>query len=446
VNALLPQSALLLGVLGALGLGLLRRPPALALRAIGAASVLAAMALSGFMPIGAELAPLVRVDALGASWQYAIYLGALPLAFWNDGEDDAFVALFLGSTLGMGLLAAAANLPMLFVALEFMSLPAYLLVARSRPGARGLAGALKYFFAGGLAGALFMLGLALYYAETRSLAESAALGPLGQGGVALMGAAALFKLGAVPLHWWLPDAYDSADPALAGFLSTAMKAAGTLFLMRLCQFAPQAAFPSVLPAVGAVTALAGATLALRERRLQRLLAYSSISHAGFLILGVGAWATDFSPAASGAILLYLGVYAFMSNGAFGALKLTGLETREQLRGLGAGAPATAAALTVLLFSLAGVPPTGGFFVKLLVLWRAVETGLGVWAAVAGVSALVSLGVYLGLVRDLWLEEPAGAAPAGERGRALVWGCAAGALLMGAAPWLMGLMGFGGFTR
>jgi NADH:ubiquinone oxidoreductase subunit 2 (subunit N) len=76
----------------------------------------------------------------------------------------------------------------------------------------------------------------------------------------------------------------------------------------------------------------------------------------------------------------------------------------------------------------------------------VETGLGVWAAVAGVSALVSLGVYLGLVRDLWLEEPAGAAPAGERGRALVWGCAAGALLMGAAPWLMGLMGFGGFTR
>lgn len=446
MNALLPQSALALGALGALALGLLRRPPAAAVRALTAASLLAAMGLSGLLAVGAEWAPLVRVDALGAAWQYAIYLGALPLVLWMDGKDDAFAALVLGSTLGMGLLAVAANLPMLFIALEFMSLPAYLLVARSRPNGRALEGAIKYFFAGGLAGALFMLGLAMYYADTGSLAASSVLSPLGQAGAALMGAAALFKLGAAPLHWWLPDAYEAAEPALAGFLSTAMKAAAVLFLMRLCQLAPQAAFPAFLPAAGAATALAGAVLALRQERLQRLLAYSSLSHAGFLILGVGAWAKDFSPAASGALLLYLGVYAFMSNGAFGVLRLTGLTTRAELRGLGRGAAATAAAFTILLFSLAGVPPTGGFFVKLLVLWRAVDAGLGAAAAVAGLSALISLGVYLGLVRDLWLEEPERPAPPAAPGATLVWACAAGALLLGAAPWLMGLMGMGGFAR
>jgi NADH-quinone oxidoreductase subunit N len=257
-----------------------------------------------------------------------------------------------------------------------------------------------------------------------------------------MAAAALFKLGAFPLNWWLPDAYEAAAPEVSGYLSTAMKSAAVLFLMRLCAFAPDARFAAWLPAVGAVTALTGALLALRQERLQRLFAYSSISNAGLLILGVGAWAAD-GRSADGvtALLFFLGVYAFMSNGAFAFIKCSGLETRTQLKGRGAELAAPAAAFTILLFSLGGIPPTGGFVAKLLLLWRAVDGGL-LWQAIAGgVAALISLGFYLGMTRDLWFEAPSGPAPRPGPGAMLVAACAAGALLLGAAPWLMsGLVG------
>lgn len=432
------QAALAAGVLGTLSLGLLRRPPALAVRALGVASIAVAMLLAVGAPADGWSSAILLADAKSVGWQYLIYLGALPLALWLDGTDDVLCALFLGSTLGMSLLAAAANLPMLFIALEFMSLPAYLLVARSRRNDRSLEAAIKYFFAGGVAGALFMLGLSLYYADTRSLAASTALSPLGQAGAGLMAAASLFKLGAFPLNWWLPDAYDAAAPEVSGFLSTAMKSAAVLFLMRLCELAPQAGFIAFLPLIGAVTALAGAVMALRQERLQRLFAYSSVANAGLLIIGVGAWAAAGRSAEGvSAILFFLGAYAFMSNGTFAFLKYSGLETRAQLKGRGAAAPAAAAAFTILLFSLGGIPPTGGFMAKLLLLWRAVDASL-LWPAAAGaVSALISLAYYLGMTRDLWFEKAdESAAFKPGPGAPLVVACAAGVVLLGAAPWLM----------
>jgi NADH-quinone oxidoreductase subunit N len=433
-----PQAALAIGVLGALSFGLMRRPPALALRALAVVSIAGAMALATWLPSGAAVSTIFLNDAKSVGWQYLIYLGALPLAFWLDGEDDVFVALFLGSVLGMSLLASAANLPMLFIALEFMSLPAYLLVARSRPGARGLEAALKYFFAGGVAGALFMLGLALYYADTRSLAASSVLSPTGQAGAALMAAAALFKLGAFPLNWWLPDVYEAAAPEVSGFLSTAMKSAAVLFLIRLCELAPEAKFAAFLPSIGALTALFGALLALRQERLQRLFAYSSISNAGLLILGVGAWAASGrSVEGVSAVLFFLGVYAFMSNGTFAFIKHSGLQTRTQLKGRGASTPVAAAAFTILLFALGGIPPTGGFFAKLLLLWLAVDAHLLWPAIVAGVSALISLAYYLGMIRDLWFDKADGPDPKVGAGAPLIVACAIGVVLLGAAPWWMG---------
>ncbi|MBI4060078.1 MAG: hypothetical protein HY403_01475, partial [Elusimicrobia bacterium] len=327
----------------------------------------------------------------------------------------------------------------LFIALEFMSLPAYLLVARSRPGSRGLEAAIKYFFAGGAAGALFMLGLAMYYADTRGLAASTLLSPLGQAGAALMASAALFKLGAFPLNWWLPDAYEASAPEVSGFLSTAMKSAAVLFLMRLCEWAPQARFAALLPAIGALTALAGSIMALRQERLQRLFAYSSISNAGLLIIGVGAWAVSGRPAEGvSALVFFLGAYAFMSNGTFAFIRCSGLETRTQLKGRGLAMPVAAAAFTILLFALGGIPPTGGFIAKLLLLWRAVDASLLWPAAAAALSALISLAYYLGMTRELWFEAPEGPAPEAGSGAPLVVACAAGALLLGAAPWLMTL--------
>jgi NADH-quinone oxidoreductase subunit N len=224
---------------------------------------------------------------------------------------------------------------------------------------------------------------------------------------------------------------------VSGFLSTAMKSAAVLFLMRLCELAPEARFAAYLPAIGALTALAGSIMALRQQSLQRLLAYSSISHAGLLILGVGAWAASGRSAEGvAAIRFFLGAYAFMSNGTFGFLKYSGIQTRSQLKGRGASMPAAAVAFTVLLFSLGGIPPTGGFMAKLLLLWRAVDASL-VWPVLlAAVSAVISLGYYLGMVRELWFERPSGADPATAGGASIVIACALGSLLLGAAPWLM----------
>lgn len=440
MNFLAPQAALAAGVFGALGLGLLRRPPALAVRALALLAPLAALFLLKGAAV-AELQPLLGADVKGLFWQLPIILGALPLAALSSG-DDVEAALFLGSVLGMSLLAVSSNLPMLFVSLEFMSLPAYLLVARAGrgDGRRRLEASVKYFFAGALAGAVFLLGMALYYAATRSLGPtSLPLGPQGQAGLALMGAAALFKIGAVPLHWWLPDVYEAAAPEVAGFLSTAMKSAAVLFLMRIVALAPNPAFAAVLPGVGALTALTGAFLALRQERLQRLLAYSSLAHAGLLILGVGAWqALGRDAAAASALLFYLAAYALLSNGAFAFLSASGATTRHELRGYARRRPELAAAFAVLLFSLGGVPPNGGFVAKLLIFWQAVRASLAVPVILAAVSALVSLGYYLGLIRDMYFEDPSGAEPAaGPSSAGLVaMICALGALAMVAAPFLL----------
>lgn len=440
MNVLAPQAALAAGVLGALSLGLLRRPPALAVRLLSIGAPLAALFLLAAVAPSAR-PPLIAADAKGLLWQLTIVLGALPLAYLSSG-DDVEAALFLGSVLGMSLLAVSGSLPMIFVALEFMSLPAYLLVARAGDGPKAprLEAAVKYFFAGALAGALFLLGMALYYAETRSLGPTAlALGPQGQAGVALMAAAALFKLGAVPLHWWLPDVYGAAAPEVAGFLSTAMKSAAVLFLMRIVALAPDPIFAASLPAIGALTALAGALLALRQENLQRLLAYSSLAHAGLLILGVGAWSALGRDAASAsALLFYLAAYALLSNGAFLFLKASGAATRAELRGYAARRPELAAAFAVILLALGGIPPTGGFVAKLLIFWEAVRASLGVPVVLAAVSALISLGYYLGLVRDMYFEERAGLAPESgpSSSRLAVLLCALGALALGAAPILL----------
>ena len=440
MNVLAPQAALAAGVLGALGVGLFRRPSAPVVRLLALASPLAALWLLQFVA-PTTVAPLIGADAKGLFWQLVIYLGALPMAFLASG-DDVEAALFLGSTLGMGLLAVAGNLPMMFVGLEFMSLPAYLFVARAGTGdgTRRLEAAVKYFFAGALAGSLFLLGMALYYAQTRVLGPTPLpLGPQGQAGVALMGAAALFKIGAVPLHWWLPDVYDAAAPEVSGFLSTAMKSAAVLFLMRVVALAPNPAFAATLPGIGALTALVGAFLALRQKRLQRLLAYSSLAHAGLLILGVGAWqALGRDPAAAASLLFYLGAYALMSNGAFGFLKASGVTTRDELRGYAARRPGLAAAFAVLLFALGGVPPSGGFVAKLLIFWQALRASLTAPLILGAISAVVSLAYYLALVRDMYFEEPTGALPAEgpARARLLVLICALGALALGAAPLLL----------
>lgn len=419
-----PQLALTAGLLGALGAGFWAKPAPALLRLLGAASLLAAAVLALQTATG-PAGPLIGQDALGLAVQLLTCLGALPLVLLHQDSDEVPIVLVLGCVLGMTLLAAAGSFLMLFIGLEFMSLPAYLLVARGERQAALEAG-VKYFFAGGLAGSLYLLGMALHYADARSFVLAMSQGPMAAAGLILMACAALFKLGAVPLHFWLPDVYQACRPETAGFFSTSMKAAAALFLIRLCGVAPvSSVLFQALPWVGSATALFGAFLALRQQDLQRLLAYSSISHAGFLILGVatgGYWA----------VLFYLLVYLFMSSGAFLWLKASGVGSRAALRGYARGRPWGAAGMAVLLICLAGLPPTGGFLAKLLVFWRAVQAGLYGPAALAGLASLVSAAYCLSLVQDLYADERPQAA-ASEPGWALAGLCAACAVLLGLAP-------------
>ncbi len=436
-----PQLALAGGVLLALASGLSRSIPARFSRALGPAALVAALVLAALTLPGASQGPLIRVDGLSLGWQYVFYLGALPFAFLMRSDDEVSPALLLGSVLGMALLAASANLLMLFIGLEFLSLPAYLLVARAKgrgPGANEAA--VKYFFAGSTAGALFLLGLALRYSAAKTLGLGEAVGPLADAGVALMGAAALFKVGCVPLHFWLPDVYESSAPELSGFLSTSVKSAGILLLMRVTALAPASGFARSLPWLGAITALFGAVLALRQTRLQRLLAYSSIAHAGNLILGVGVWAAQSAlPVPAAAIYFYLFAYAFMNNGAFGFLRASGLTKRAELAGYAKARPLPAALFAVILLSLGGIPPTAGFLAKLLIFWEAIKAAAYGPAVLAGLAALVSLGYYLSLVRDMYFErvEEGGGehepVPAFEVG--VLAACAIPASFLGLLPWL-----------
>lgn len=442
LSCLAPVKVLGLGVLAALTAGAFLGLSGRFLRALGVC-VLAGAALAAAFEAPGSVGALLRLDGLGLSWQALMCLGAIPYAL-TFSADEVQAALALGSVLGMTLLASSGNLLMLFIGLEFMSLPAYLLVARGG-GRAGLAdeAAVKYFFAGGTAGALFLLGMALHYAAGHSLALAPASGLMAEAGVALMGTAALFKVGAVPLHFWLPDAYEAAAPELAGFMSTSIKAAGFLLLMRLAALHPSSAFAAALPALGALTAIVGSVTALRQERLQRLLAYSSIAHAGILILGVGAWAAQGAlPSGASAIFFYLAAYVFMSNGSFAFLKASGLRTRGELRGYAKAEPVHAALFAALLLALAGIPPTAGFLAKLLIFWEAIKAGLYGPVAAVGLGALLSLVYYLGLVRDMYFEEasaPLGAEP-GEVsavGAAVFLTCAVPASLMGLAPWVVG---------
>jgi NADH-quinone oxidoreductase subunit N len=434
-----PQFALVAGILCALMAGMSGRVTPIFYRFLAICVLLSAAAFA-CMTLPGSYGPLVRVDGLSLSWQFLFYVGAIPYAL-SLTEDEVPSALVLGSVLGASLLACSGSLLMLFIGLELMSLPAYLLVARGE-AENSAEAAVKYFFAGGTAGALYLMGMSLYYAGTGSLSLAPSAGGMAEAGVALMGTAALFKVGAVPLHFWLPDAYEAAAPELAGFMSTSIKAAGFLLLMRLVALTPLSAFARSLPSLGALTALVGAVTALRQERLQRLLAYSSISHAGLLILGVGAWAAQGAlPGGAGAIFFYLAAYVFMSNGSFAFLRVSGITTRTQLRGYGATQPVKAALFSALLLALAGIPPTAGFLAKFLIFWEAVKAGLYVPAAGCGLAALVGLGYYLGLVSDMFFVE-AGASEAAppviaKAGASVVWACAVPAAVLGLAPWLIG---------
>lgn len=362
----------------------------------------------------------------------------------NHGE---YYALLLLATAGMMWMAGATDLLVVFLGLEIFSIALYVLVAFNREEVRSLEGALKYFVLGAFASGFFLYGIALTYAAAGTtrlervvafLSQSAGPSPLLllAGGLLLVGFA--FKLALVPFHMWAPDAYQGAPTSVTAFMSVGVKAAGFGALARVLLYAfpgLQAYWVWPVAALAVLTMTLGNLAALAQGSLKRMLAYSSIAHAGYILVGVAAGGEGL-----GGVLYYLMAYALMNVGAFAVV--LALERREDLdltleavAGLGRHYPWLTAAMTIFLLSLAGVPPLAGFLGKLYVFSAAVKNGL-LWLAIVGVlNAVVSAFYYLRVVLVMAFRPPEGEramASCPALGTALALS-AAGTVLLGLWP-------------
>jgi NADH-quinone oxidoreductase subunit N len=333
-----------------------------------------------------------------------------------------YYPLLLFAFVGILVMAAATDLIVLFLGLETMSVAVYVLAGIWKRDPRSNEAALKYFIMGAFASGFMLYGIALLYGATRStvLAEIAAgLGGAPPSGLALLGMGMLtvglaFKVSAVPFHLWTPDAYEGAPTSVTAFMSTAVKAAGFAASVRILSVALAAAAPHlelVLSVLAVLTMTVGNFVALRQTSLKRMLAYSSIAHTGYLLVGLAAGTTD----AAAAILFYLAAYGAMNIAAFAVLMSVArrgeqVEDIADLAGLGTSRPLLAAAMTVAMLSLTGIPPLGGFTAKLYLFSSALEAGKTGLVLVALGNSVVSAAYYLGVVKTMYFDP---APPQGE---------------------------------
>lgn len=326
----------------------------------------------------------------------------------------SYYALLLLAVSGMMMMGAALNLMVVFLALEILSLALYILAGFNRHEPRSAEASLKYFLLGAFASGFFLYGVALVYGATASLDLNTIAAVLRTGsrepallyaGIALLLVGFGFKVALVPFHMWTPDVYQGAPTPVTAFMSAATKAAAFAALLRLFV----TAFPAVQPVWGwAVAALAALTMtfgnlgALRQTDLKRMLAYSSIAHAGYALVGLVPGST----AGVDAVLFYLMVYAFMNVGAFAvvvALERAGENdvSRGHLAGLSERHPALSAAMAIFMFSLTGIPPFAGFFAKFYVFASATAAGW-TWLVVIGViNSAISAYYYLRVTVEMY---------------------------------------------
>ncbi len=363
---------------------------------------------------------MVRADNFGVFLTLTILAGAVLCILLSFDftrahriETGEYYALILFSVTGMLLMVTAADLIIIFLALELLSLPLYILAAFKREDERSLEAGLKYFLLGAFSSAFFLYGIALVYGATgtTNLARIAASAPsemlLIGAGLLLVGFA--FKVALVPFHWWTPDVYEGAPTTITAFMSVAVKAAAFgAFLRAFLVALPALAMDwrVVLAIIAVLTMTLGNVAALLQANIKRMLAYSSIAHAGYILIALVAM----GGAGVSAALFYLLAYTLTNLGAFGAVIALGEGERERLNvsdygGLARMQPLLAAMLTVFMLSLAGFPPFAGFVGKFLIFGAAVQNGWA-WLAVVGVlNSLVSVYFYLRPVVAMYMSEP-----------------------------------------
>ena len=364
-------------------------------------------------------------------------------------EAGEFYILILLSSLGMMLMASAGDLIIVFLGLETMSIALYVLTGFFRHRLEAGEASLKYFLMGAFASGFFLYGIALIFGATGStnldrIANAVAAGagrdPMLAIGFGLLLVGFGFKISAVPFHMWAPDAYEGAPTSITAFIATGSKAAAFASLLRVLLTSLRGApldWPMLMWGMAAITMTVGNVVALAQQNIKRMLAYSSIAHVGYMLVGVVAGGS----LGNGSVLFYLLVYTFTTAGAFGAVLLLERNGREAVQladygGLATRHPVLAVALSVFLLSLIGIPPTAGFVGKFYLFGAAVKSGY-VWLAVIGVlNSAVAAYYYLRLIVFMYMREPEGAptvlAPSFSGALALVvaiWGV----VQLGVAP-------------
>ena len=334
----------------------------------------------------------------------------------------AYAAILLFSTTGMMLLVGANDLIVMFVSLELMSIPIYALVAITRWRQRSTEGAIKYFTMGALSTAVTAYGVGWLYGVTgeTSFAEigqvfaQREIGPPEFLAIGLIIAALSFKIALVPFHAWTPDAYDGAPTAVTAFISVAPKIAALGLLLRLLavSFEPYAVDLEILLGVlAAVTIVVGNVVAVAQTNVKRMLAYSSIAHSGYMLAGLVATQSQvgggLAYAGTHTLLYYAVAYALMNTGAFAVVMLVERDRSavdlDAYRGLGRSSPALALAMAVFMLSLIGVPPTAGFFGKLLIIDVLIDGGTAWLAILLVLAAVVSAFYYLRVVVNMYMR-------------------------------------------
>ena len=400
---------------------------------------------------------MLRDDWLAFTFRVLFLFAAAVTALLSTGvqgirQKGEFYALLVIATLGMNLMASAADLVMLYLAIETTSIPMYVLAGFLKQDNKSTESGLKYFLFGALTSTVMLYGFSLLYGlagatNLYALAEQFRVGAVSAwvlaGAVILVLVGFGFKISMVPFHFWSPDVYEGAPTPITAFVSTASKAAGFAVLVRVLL----AAFPAVqafwVPALSVLAVLTmtlGNLLALSQKNIKRLLAYSSIAHAGYVMIGL----VSLSVFGVTSVVFYLAAYMVSNLAAFAVVILfsraAGSEEVKDYAGLSRRSPGLALVLLVALLSLAGMPPLAGFVGKVYVFAAAVESGL-IWLAFVGViNAIIGLYYYLTVLKVVYLyrsehEDRPVAVPRTYALALIV--CVLAILLIGtlSAPWL-----------
>ncbi|MAE65297.1 MAG: NADH-quinone oxidoreductase subunit N [Phycisphaeraceae bacterium] len=385
---------------------------------------------------------MLAIDGFGKFFKVFVLLGTLvtiPMclahpAFKNRRMGE-FYALLVAATLGMFLMASATNLLMVYMGIEFASMASYLAVAFVKRDRRGSEAGLKYVVYGSVASGVMIYGLSLIYGMTGSLhmsdlaefsvvsAESSSLFVAS----VLIFAGFAYKMASFPMHFWCPDVYEGAPVPFTAYLSVTSKAAGFAVFIRFLMamgdvtvggddggYVASFGWQGLIGGAAAFSMTAGNVAALWQTNLKRMLAYSSIAQAGYLLMGVAVLTPDGGAEQYGPILFYFIAYFFMNLGAFFVVTLvaakTGSEDLDGYRGLITRAPALTILLGLCLISLLGLPPTGGFIGKLQLFQMAISGGMLWLAVVGGINTAISAYYYFRIIKVATLDEAEDARP------------------------------------